>query len=34
MIFGADNFLLPTLILTVVLLIAAKPALMKKEVNK
>lgn len=33
MIFGADNFLLPTLILTVVLLIAAKPALMKKEVN-
>lgn len=33
-IFGADNFLLPTLILTVVLLIAAKPALMKKEVNK
>lgn len=34
MIFGADNFLLPTLILTVVLLIAAKPALMKKEVNR
>lgn len=34
MIFGADNFLLPTLILTVVLLIAAKPALMKKEVKK
>lgn len=34
MIFGADNFLLPTLILTVVLLIAAKPALMKKEINK
>lgn len=34
MIFGADNFLLPTLILTVVLLIAAKPALTKKEVNK
>lgn len=34
MLFGADNFLLPTLILTVVLLIAAKPALIKREVKK
>lgn len=34
MIFGADNFLLPALILTVVLLIAAKPILIKKGVTE
>lgn len=33
MIFGADKFLLPTLILTVLLLTAIKPAFEKKEVN-
>lgn len=32
MIFGTDNFLLPALILTVVLLVAAKPFLSKKGV--
>ncbi len=34
MIFGADNFLLPALILTVILLVAAKPFLVKKEAVK
>lgn len=34
MIFGADKFLLPTLMLTVVLLIAARPALTRKEGGK
>lgn len=34
MLFGADRFLLPALILTVVLLVAAKPFLDKKEVEK
>lgn len=33
MIFGADNFLLPALILTVILLVAAKPLISKKEVS-
>lgn len=32
MIFGTDNFLLPALILTVIMLVAAKPFLQKKEV--
>lgn len=31
MVFGADSFLLPTLVLTVVILIAARPLLIKKE---
>lgn len=34
MLFGTDRFLLPALILTVVLLVAAKPFLDKKEVEK
>lgn len=34
MIFGADKFLLPALILTVLLLVGAKPFLDKKEVEK
>lgn len=34
MLFGADRFLLPALILTVVLLVGAKPFLGKKEVEK
>ena len=32
MIFGADNFLLPALVLTVLLLVSARPFLGKKEV--
>ena len=32
MIFGADNFLLPALVLTVILLVSARPFLGKKEV--
>ena len=34
MIFGADQFLLPALILTVILLVAARPFLIKKGVEK